>query len=268
MNNAINNIKTKKIPEEFASLINLKMHYANRAFAPICESLFDFVNNKYNSDNAYLELTVFYSDLLDSVGSLATIVDFVRDTRESGKLVEYYGAIKSDVMRNINCSISEIMFSEIDSIQLQLDTYMSVAEIEPSYKPIFETWVQHFNDIPNKDWCELEGNGYITDESFDEITESVDVMFDFLLESYNTSREDFVDELLRLIISTGVKLNNALYRDIYDCFRILKLIDSGQIKSHDITAQNPDSKYVREQYIKQTIKRLQKKKGSVCKKKN
>lgn len=242
----------KNIPKPLTSLSNFKMYYANRVFEPVAETIYDFISAEYAINDAYCYLSDEYMEILGKVGELATLVSYIDEVRYSGRLTNYYETLSDSVRRKIICSLNNILFDTIDDLWSTVNNNHFWDKLEPSLAPIIDRWETLVNIIPCREECDIEKDGYIDDDEFFGIQQAISAVFDSIEESYIRSKNEFADAFIRFVIGLKLPLSNKLYRDIYDCMRMLNLLDPEQIRLHDSST----SRYVRENYIKLKIKRM------------
>lgn len=252
MKQAEKRILGKNIPKPLTSLTNFKMYYANRVFEPVAETIYDFIYAEYTVNDAYRFLNDTYVEILEKIGELATLVEYIDEVRYSGQMTNYYEALSDSVRRKIICSLNNILFDTIDDLLSTVDNNHFWDKLEPSLAPIIDRWETLVNIIPCREDCVIEEDGYIDDDEFFGIQQAVSSTFDFIEGSYIRSQDEFADAFFRFVIGLKLPLSNKLYRDIYDCMRMLNLLDPEQVRLHDSST----SKYVRENYIKLKIKRM------------
>lgn len=252
MKQAEKRILGKNIPTPLTSLTNFKMYYANRVFEPVAETIYDFISAEYAINDAYCYLSDEYMEILGKVGELTTLVSYINEVRYSGRLTNYYETLSDSVRRKIICSLNNILFDAIDDLWSTVDNNHFWDELEPPLAPIIGRWETIVNEIPCREDCVIEKDGYIDDDEFFGIRQAVSAVFDSIEDSYIRSKNDFADAFIRFVIGLKLPLSNRLYRDIYDCMKMLNVLDSEQIRLHESST----SKYVRENYIKLKIKRM------------
>lgn len=227
--------------------------YTNRPMFLIAGRVYDFFDGIRRHNRAYNVLDTVYESVVHDLGTIGTMLDFMVDLQGSERLTDYYLMIDKKIWKSISTQMKDFLFADIEHIFKKARGLAKYAEKNPELAPILDRIIDSIDWLPSPEEIPLEGEGYISIDELMGIQQFVNESFQVIDNIMLITREEVEENFLPFIISTGVKLDNSMYRDIYDCMIMANLIDKEQIHSHDVST----SRYVRENFIKLRFKRLQ-----------
>jgi hypothetical protein len=248
----------KTIPAEIGGLKKMSREdflrfYTNRPMYEIADQVYDFFENIRKYNHAYDMLDSVYEEVVLELGTIGTMLDFMEDLQGSKRLTEYYLLIEKKIWNSISVLMKDYLFNELERIFRKARGLVKYAEEKPEYAPVLDRLIDSIDWLPDPDEIPLEDDGSIPLDDLLGVHQFVNESLEVVDNVINIAREEVEENFLPFIISTGVKLDNSMYRDIYDCMKLANLIDKDQVRSHDLSS----SRYVRENFIKLRFKRLQ-----------
>lgn len=226
--------------------------YTNRPMERVAGLVYDYFADVRKKNLLYQALESVYNEILLNIGGVGMMLDFLEDLQEPGHITERYPLMDSNVWRELSIVIKNHLFERIDNLFEKAKGYIEWGQREPELMPVFQTWVSCIDQLPAPEDILVESDGYIPWVELNEINELFNFTLDSIEDAFEVTREEVEVNFLPFVLSTGVTLNNSMYRDIYDCMKMASLIRAEQVRSHDSST----SRYVRENYIKLKIKRL------------
>lgn len=170
------------------------------------------------------------------------------------KMAKRYRIVTDGPLIEIQKGIQNAILSCLDSLYRRIDKHTILEALEPEYKKSFELWNSYLKGMPYPEEIRENANGHLlSDEVMDEIMTFIDRAPKDMIESVTISEDDVIKNFLRYAIKLGIKMNSEVYRELYECLEEFSLIPSEQYHSH----MKNSSPYVRENYIKMKVKRLQ-----------
>lgn len=231
--------------------------YANRPMGQIADRVYDFFHGINERNLKYKALNSVYLDIISDVGNIGTILDFLDDLQGTYRIPERYQLTDETIWRKVSILMKDHLCTALDKAFERARSYIEWGKREPELMSVLEEWVGIIEQLPASDEIAFEEDGYIPLEEIIGMKDLVDLAFDVIDTTSIITQNEVEESFLPFVLSTGIELNNALYRDIYDCMILANLLEREQIRLH----KSSTSRYVRENFIKARFKRLQSNQG-------
>lgn len=205
----------------------------------------------YNVNPTYLRhIENDKEQIANMIGRCREIVVILQDIRE-GKV-----CWRNEVFTDLKVPFSVETFLQKDLEQLirgtKDKTFFSAKNSMLIEDAIQAKWQDVTRLLPDSEVFHYDNMGRLTNDSFSNVKEKVEESFSAVGKLFTWTNELMISAFLDGVRHTGVKLDNAVYREVYKCLRFFSWIDYDQMESHRKTT----SKYVKENFIKQKFNRL------------
>lgn len=225
--------------------------FVNRPLERYADLVYDFLLSTFNEKYGYFVLEREYKSLLLALYKLAQVLTLVSDLRDEKWLKKHYSIDDPEIVHSLTCHSSNVIIEELKRVGTAADIISFTAIDRPDIRGLVSRWESIMNLIPSEFDIKRDIDGTISDKELDDLISNVASLSEDIGKSFVRKNDSFVNSLLVIIYSYGIPLNNALYRDVYDCLELANLIPAEQLKMHKAST----SRYVRENFIKQRFNR-------------
>lgn len=226
--------------------------FINRPLEHYADLVYDFLLSTFDEKYGYSILVKGHRALFVAIIKLIDVMTLVYDLRDADWLKKHYSIDDPEILYSIKKHLSNVLVDEIKRVNTVANNIPFNAIDSLDVKRVINKWESFMKLIPSAFSIQRDVDGTISDAELESLTSSLASLSKEINNVFLQKNENIVNSLLLNINSYDIPLNNALYRDVYDCLELADLIPIEQLKMH----QASTSRYVRENYIKSKCNRL------------
>lgn len=232
--------------EEFQRL------FINKRLEHCAGKIYDIFFTGYELGNSFVIVEELYWNLVCILDDAARMASLMLDLRNIDWLRENYDIMNIDDMDLMTEALDKVFVEKIAQVTLAVDKLYFTEAMDPESKTAVDRISKEVSMLKTQHEIEFNDNGKIHPLDMEIYRFHLRGAKETLEHAFDSSRENYINRVLMEIVGMDIRLDNEVYREIYECLEHLGLIPEDVLRSH----RNTSSKYVKENYIKAKYKRL------------